>query len=238
MNRDNHDAAELPSKRRSIPKLVIRRYEAKDSAEVIPLYIECTLEYAWPASKWAFRHPSNISLILFCAVLIFAFTVSLLYMALVIFALLSMIYFACREYYADQVRMKLRTAMGDINKYFLETPGACFWVAECQGKVVGMVGLRPSSEETDTTCQMFHLNTAPPFRRRGIGKKLVETVLQFAKDYGYKVCTLETTSMHHGARRLFMKMGFRLHSEYDPTYLGGWVNWFSKLTLLKFNQDV
>lgn len=115
----------------------------------------------------------------------------------------------------------LHTDMADIPKSYLSARDSCFWVAECGGQVVGTVGALPVENPPlgKKQLQLFRLSVAVEHRGEGIGKALVRTVLQFARDQGYGEVVLDTSIMQRSAVALYLGMGFQEMGQSFPSML-------------------
>jgi GNAT superfamily N-acetyltransferase len=85
------------------------------------------------------------------------------------------------------------------------------WIAEVDGVRAGCVFLVAGGEEG--TAQLRILLVTPTARGLGVGTRLVEECLGFARDAGYARVTLWTNDVLVAARRIYQAFGFTLAEE-------------------------
>lgn len=81
------------------------------------------------------------------------------------------------------------------------------WVAEYEGRVVGVVGVRPA--EKPRTMELMTLYVAHAVRRQGLGARLVEIAEAEARRRGALWVELWSDTRFTDAHRLYERLGYR-----------------------------
>ncbi|MEH7308789.1 bifunctional helix-turn-helix transcriptional regulator/GNAT family N-acetyltransferase [Neobacillus drentensis] len=100
--------------------------------------------------------------------------------------------------------------MKGLTEFMINTDGGELWIAEVEGKMAGSIAITKSN---DNVAQLRWFILDENYHGRGIGKKLMETAINFCKKQGYQQVFLWTVSVLGTARYLYQKYHFRLTEE-------------------------
>ena len=89
-------------------------------------------------------------------------------------------------------------------------PQGCLLLALLDGEIAGCCAMRPlETVDYPNACEMKRLYVRPDFRRFGLGRQLVEAVLDAARIAGYHSVLLDTLNDMEAARALYEDLGFK-----------------------------
>jgi DNA-binding MarR family transcriptional regulator/GNAT superfamily N-acetyltransferase len=91
------------------------------------------------------------------------------------------------------------------------------WIAEMDGESVGSVFV---VKESKTVAKLRLLIVEPTARGRGVGKRLVQECIAFARDKGYRKLVLWTQSNLAAARGIYKAAGFQLKKKEPHSSFG------------------
>jgi ribosomal protein S18 acetylase RimI-like enzyme len=99
-----------------------------------------------------------------------------------------------------------------------DEPDGALIIAKENDTVVGCVGLKKLD---DKTCEMKRLFVDNNYRGKGIGKKLVEMIIEEAKLKNYEKMRLDTLDTMESALGIYYKTGFyKIEPYYNNPHIG------------------
>lgn len=98
----------------------------------------------------------------------------------------------------------------DSFQMVLNNPNASILLAEKEDKIIGFAtfSVRAVVRYPKPIAELDELFVAPEFRKQGIGKRLLQTVLEGARELGCYRLYIESHYDHKAAHALYEEMGF------------------------------
>lgn len=222
-------------------QLVIRRYRPSDKDTVCSLFSIGIQEHIWPCFCKAMSSP--LYLLITVALCAAGFFLGSMFGAVVLpGAWVGIVYYCCHELYASYVREKLQTDMQDIPRHYMTRPDDCFWVAEAEvdgrAQIMGMVAVMCNQSGKEKQGELFRMIISPSCRRRGLGVRMTQTVVDFCKEQGFSEVVLETSSMQTAAVALYEKLGFSHVLSHTNTHASSWIVSLAKVTVLRMKKTL
>ncbi|CAD0028165.1 unnamed protein product [Aureobasidium pullulans] len=113
------------------------------------------------------------------------------------------------------------TELSNLPGKYSPPNGVLLLARNAEDGAIGCVGIRPLNDEG--VCEMKRLYVTPEGRGTGLGKRLVEEVIQRAKGMGHQVMRLDTLASMSAAKALYMGLGFMERKAYYDTPIEGTV---------------
>lgn len=94
-----------------------------------------------------------------------------------------------------------------MSHHYNNVDRSLYLVAKINGNIVGGCGIAPFNQSTNY-CELKKLFLLPESRGLGLGRKLTEACLEYAKSKGFAHCYLDTLSNMEQAISLYEQLGF------------------------------
>jgi len=104
----------------------------------------------------------------------------------------------------DQVSFSLPWPERSFRFELTDNPASRCWVAEANGRIVGMIVIWLLIDEA----HIATIATHPDFRRQGIARKLLEHALKYLMGEGAKSSFLEVRESNVAAQEMYRQFGF------------------------------
>lgn len=85
---------------------------------------------------------------------------------------------------------------------------ASYFVVAVDDKILGGAGIAQLANYEGPVCELQKMYLDASLRGKGVGKQLMQTCLQFAKESGFEQVYLETMPYMEAAQELYVKTGF------------------------------
>jgi ribosomal protein S18 acetylase RimI-like enzyme len=114
-----------------------------------------------------------------------------------------------------------------VEKQYSKANGGCFWVAERSSTgnnknnfhdhIIGTIAIR-NLKHLKSTCELKRMYVSKGFRRLGIGQRMLNIAIDFARKAGYSRIILDSSKNLDAARTLYLKAGFVDIPRYNDNY--------------------
>lgn len=111
----------------------------------------------------------------------------------------------------------------------LDSEVSVFIIAEVDGEIVGSCNLSGSTRKRTRHCAEFGIAVEQKYCGLGIGRRMMETGIAWARENGISRITLEVDTNNFNAISLYLKLGFEIEGTFrndkklaDGTYVSGY----------------
>lgn len=220
---DHYNSTQPEVKQPRNTDVIIRSFQSRDSHVVRNIFAESMGEMRGPLVRDVMFQAVLYGLCLSLPASVLNFVWSPWFLALyffVLFALLLALFAGLQIGFSRYIQNCLRTDLDNVESIYLCQKRSHMWVAELNGNIIGMVALVPEynhensfGKPREAVGRLRRMAVLPEFRRLGVAKKLLNELLNYAREIGYKEVVLLTTSAQEAALRFYPKHGFQLVSK-------------------------
>lgn len=94
-------------------------------------------------------------------------------------------------------------------------PGGCMMLGSVGEEAVGCAAVRPVPEVAAGLCEMKRMYVRPTARGLGLGRRLAERLIEFARSAGYERMVLDSEPSFEAAIALYRSLGFEFRARYN-----------------------
>lgn len=219
---------------KAMAEVQIRHYEDDDEEDVKEIFTLGMSEHVPSSCMHVLKQPHTQMLLacVFCALL--ASSKSILLPILAVTLLLAAGRQGMCYMFSRYIQISLSNDLNNIRESYMEVANSCFWVAECQGRVVGTVACLPA-ERIEGCLELKRMSVKYSHRGRGIAKALCRTVADFAQLRGFPAVVLYTSVVQTDAQKLYENMGYKRVREFVIPEL---VAKITNFTLFEYRLDL
>ncbi|XP_044145221.1 probable N-acetyltransferase camello isoform X2 [Bufo gargarizans] len=188
--------------------ILIRTYENRDYDVVLEIFARGIMDYL-PSTSMYLLGLHQVHVIILVSFIIFYLVFSSFLVSLLgVVALLAGARLLLEFVFHKIIKKAHKLDLQNIEESYMSGQNSCFWVAEVNGRVVGMVGVKPV-QGSPHEVELRRLSVAKEHRHKGIARRLCMHVIDYAHQRGYEHVTLNTSTIQHAAHKLYLKLGFR-----------------------------
>ncbi|XP_034091101.1 probable N-acetyltransferase camello [Gymnodraco acuticeps] len=212
----------------------IRKYRDEDSEAVRDTYTMGMSEHVPSSFMHMLKQPPTqmVLMCIFCALITSSKSFLLPILAV------TLVLAGARQLVVNVFNRHIDTSLGNdlknISETYLKQKDSCFWVAEVDGVVVGMVACLPA-ENAPACLEMKRMSVRRTHRRMGIAKALCRTVAEFTRERGFAAVLLVTSVVATDAQKLYEDMGYKKIREFVIPGIAGKIMNF---TLIEYRLDL
>ncbi|XP_061890483.1 probable N-acetyltransferase camello [Entelurus aequoreus] len=185
----------------------IRKYCEDDAETVKELFTLGMSEHVPASFVHLLKQPLTqmVLMVTFCALLTSSksFLLPVLAVTLLMAAARQLVVHMFNSY----IEMSFKLDLDSIGETYMAGKDSCFWVAESDGRVVGMVACLPS-QSAPGCLELKRMSVRRSHRGRGVAKALCRTVADFTRRRGYAAVLLYTSVVQTDAQKLYEHMGY------------------------------
>lgn len=191
----------------------IRKYQEDDAEVVKEIFTLGMSEHIPSTFVHILKQPLTQMVLMctFCALI--ASSKSILLPVLAVTLLLA----GARQFVVYSFNKYIETSfmldLNNITETYMKHKDSCFWVAECDGRVVGMVACLPHNDAPGCL-ELKRASVRRSHRRMGIAKALCQVVADFTHERGYAAVLLSTSVVQTDAQKLYEQMGYEKIREF------------------------
>jgi ribosomal protein S18 acetylase RimI-like enzyme len=93
-----------------------------------------------------------------------------------------------------------------IQEAYFGDPASHFWIAQYEGRIVGMIGV---ARDREHVAEIRRLRVDPQWRQTPIAARLIERAVAHCREHGYLKVVLDTRFEKSAALDLFERFGFQ-----------------------------
>ncbi|XP_008311970.1 probable N-acetyltransferase CML1 [Cynoglossus semilaevis] len=212
----------------------VRKYQCEDEERVKEIFTLGMSEHVPALFRFVLKQPLSqvVFMCTFCALL--TISKSFLLPFVVVTLMVAGVRMTAVYMSNQNIKTCLRRDLNDITENYMKQTGACFWVAETDGRVVATVACRPNKAQPGCL-ELKRVSVLWSHRRMGIAKALIRTVVDFTRDRGYAAVILQTAVIQTDAHRLYEAMGFQKIRE---VFLPETITRIINFTLFEYRLDL
>lgn len=212
----------------------IRKYQMEDDDAVKEIFTLGMSEHVPSSFLHLLKQPLTQMCLMcvFCALM--ASSKSILFPVLAVTLLLAGARQSVGYMFTSYIDDCLKKDLNHIAGTYLEQKDSCFWVAECEGRVVGTVACLPA-ERVPGCLELKRMSVHRAHRGQGIAKTLCRTVADFTRERGFPAVILYTSVVQTDAQKLYEHMGYSRIREFVIPELVAKITNFS---LIEYRLDL